>query len=260
MQTARISRSPARTPRGPLDRRETEPETAAHRQEPPPYPGPQRPICQPHSLRVLHDAIAREIEPSAHDRSEPRGRPPGGGIGDHERKDSLRELGRAVLADLDQPVINHGIGEAPADLPPIIGDRQFGQSRRHFVCDHGVDETGQLRVGDRLAHQSMTPREPQIGQRRMAGVQHMQLEPFMGLDVADNLGARLLPGWTRPFEPVLDHPLCERLAADAGLVDQPQRERNPIPARLRRRGDDAIDHGFGKGSVRPIQRASPPSS
>ncbi len=77
----------------------------------------------------------------------------------------------------------------------------------------------------------------------------MQLEPFMGLDVADNLGSRLLPGWTRPCEPVLDYPFCERLAADAGLVDQPQRMRNPIPARLRRRGDDAVDHGIGKCGV-----------
>src|SRR5208283_5433282 len=95
----------------------------------------------------------------------------------------------------------------------------------------------------------MASQEPQIGQRRMAGVQYMQLEAFMGLDVADNLGASLLPGWTRPLEPVLDHPLCERLAADAGFVNQPQRVRNPIPARLRRRGDNAVEHGIGKCGV-----------
>ena len=56
----------------------------------------------------------------------------------------------------------------------------------------------------------------------------MQLEPFVGFDVGDNLGARLLPGWVRTCKPVLDHPLGEGLAADAGLVDQPQRCRDPI--------------------------------
>jgi hypothetical protein len=94
----------------------------------------------------------------------------------------------------------------------------------------------------------------------MAGVQHLQLEPLVGLHVGDQFRARLIPGRVWTGKPVLDHPLGEGLATDTCLIDQSQRGRDATAAHLRGGGDDAIDHGPGKGGVLFDPSREPPFS
>src|ERR1700752_2750287 len=83
----------------------------------------------------------------------------------------------------------------------------------------------------------------------MAGIQHMQLEPFIGLHIRDQLRASPFPSRAWASEPVLDHPLGEGLAADTCIVDQSQRSCDSAAARLCGGGDDAIDDGSRKAYV-----------
>ena len=150
---ARISRPPPGAPRGPQGSvrngagKSVASSRAAATSRPPAAQWASRAACG--SLTAPSPASAsqaRTIEASRPGR-------PGARIGDQERKDALSELGRAILADLGQPVIDHRIGKAHTDLSPIVCDRQLRQSRCNFFGDHCFDEVGQLWITDRLPHQ-----------------------------------------------------------------------------------------------------------
>src|SRR5215469_7994326 len=96
----------------------------------------------------------------------------------------------------------------------------------------------------------------------MGGVEDVKLQLLKRLAVIDDLGARCLPGWPRPREAILDHPLRESLAHHGDLVAQAERGVYSRATRSVGCGNDAVDHGpwkacmvFDPGGERGIDRS-----
>src|SRR5262249_5889719 len=135
-------------------------------------------------------------------------------ICDEQRIDTLRELYRTVLGDLLKAVIEKAIGEAHPNALPIAIDSERRESGHDLLRDHTVEKIRKLWIGDRFAHEAMTARDSQIGERGMAGIEHMKFQTFERRDVGNNLGAGGFPRGSRTGEAVLDHPLREGFAHD----------------------------------------------
>jgi hypothetical protein len=90
----------------------------------------------------------------------------------------------------------------------------------------------------------------EIGKRGMRAVQHAQLGMFERRDVADELCAGDFPRRTRAvYEPVLQHPLAERLVHDRRRVMKPDRLVDRVDVAGGFGGHDAIDHAGRERNV-----------
>ena len=83
----------------------------------------------------------------------------------------------------------------------------------------------------------------------MGAVQHTQLRGFVRRDVIDDHGAGLFPCRTRGAEPVLDHPLFERLGFDMSFIAHAEHASGGVEVFRRRRRRNPVHHGFGAGDV-----------
>ncbi len=146
-------------------------------------------------------------------------------------------------------MVDHRILEPRHHGLPVGCHIQRRQRRRDLVPHHGVEEMLQFRIGDGLAHERVAARQAKIGQRRMGGVENMQLDALIGIDVFDDLRPHIAPGRQRPGEAVLDHPLRERLALHAGFVVHSQRGGDAGAMCFAGGRHDAVHQRQGKSGV-----------
>ena len=152
-------------------------------------------------------------------------------------------------------MIHPGLGEArphaaPVGSRPRRRDPLLRQGRRDLFGREAIQAAGEVGIGDRVAHEGVAARQAEVSERGVGRIQHVQLQRLVMGDVADQLDPRPFPGWARPGEAVLDHPLREELALDAGAVLQPGGRRHPRQQGGVRGRRDRIDHAVGKGGVR----------
>jgi hypothetical protein len=86
--------------------------------------------------------------------------------------------------------------------------------RREELLEVAADEGDR----DRLVDVDDTGERRQVGNARVARVQHAELVELPVVHAVGEEGARLLPPWSSGGEPVFDHPLAERFADDRPAV------------------------------------------
>ena len=83
--------------------------------------------------------------------------------------------------------------------------------RRDLEPHHRVDVAAQRRNADRAIDGLEAGGRTEIGERRVAAVQHPQLHAFERCCIGDEARAAVLPLRSAGREPVLDDPVEERL-------------------------------------------------
>ena len=112
------------------------------------------------------------------------------------------------------------------------------------------------RVAHRLVHEVDVHQRGRVGDRRVAAVEDADLHQLERTHVGDELDADLLERRPPRAEPVLEHPLAERLAEHRpGVVDAVALAQKRA-LRVRRRRRDAVDHRVGKRDL--VARSSAP--
>ena len=104
------------------------------------------------------------------------------------------------IATLPRPMRQRGIAETAHQLGAIVGDahaRRRDERRRDLLGHLPLDERGQRGSLAACAIVSWPAQEAEVGERRMAAVQHAQLHRLERLDLAHQRRARGLPGRPR---------------------------------------------------------------
>ncbi len=81
----------------------------------------------------------------------------------------------------------------------------------------------------------------------LGAVEHPHLEEFVPVDMVDELRPGQVPWRPRPGETILDHPLPERLARDAGEVRHADGVSHMRPIGPGHRGHDPVHHRRREG-------------
>ncbi len=127
------------------------------------------------------------------------------------REQALRDLVLGVAGDLLEAMGDPRVGEAlehPLDVLVEVDVWHGGDGRQQLLGEQPADECLELRVGDRLGHRRVAPRQPEVSERRVARVEQAELHRLVRPGVGHELRARALPRRPRAGERVLDHPLA----------------------------------------------------
>eukprot|EP01022_Parablepharisma_sp_SALTPOND_P026956 TRINITY_DN652_c1_g5_i1.p1 TRINITY_DN652_c1_g5~~TRINITY_DN652_c1_g5_i1.p1 ORF type:complete len:870 (-),score=339.47 TRINITY_DN652_c1_g5_i1:20-2629(-) len=195
--------------------------------------------------------LPRQVaEPARQRKADARMRQPGGAALAQRAQQALGDLLRAIHGDLLQAVLERRIAEALHQLRPVGRQSRSFQGRFHFLGQHGGDELFQLRVLHGAVHGLVADQCAQVGQCRVAAIEHAQLGVLVGRGLLDHRHAGVFPAWTRAAETVFQHPLAEALGHHRPGVfhaQAPGHMGQVIGAGL---GHDAVDHGIGEGHLR----------
>ncbi len=177
----------------------------------------------------------------------------GGGGAQQPRPDLLGTVRR----DLNRGVRQRGVVEARQHGLAVFGDVDSGrrnQRWRDVLGEQSPAHVGEHRVGDGVGDGPMPQPQPEVGQHRVCGVEHAQLQVFPRHDVIDQSSAHRRPCRCRAGEPVLDDPLPERFTDDRAVIADAGATFELGDVGVGGGRDDSVDHRRRERRGRPVER------